>query len=158
MPRIEATNDYERRLLDNVKVHGWQCTSVGAGDDEPCFSYTIGLFKSFSFPELMIVGLSSVASHSILTIAANAAREGKPLNVEEPTDALVEGYSCVFVKVPESKYADYVSSASWYYNGYDFPLYQVVLPSKAALFPWHPRAGEEFRSAQPVIGVHHGAA
>lgn len=158
MPKTEAFNDYEQKLLDNIKVHGWQCTSVGAGDGSPPFSYTVGLFQSFGYPELMIVGLASKISHDILTIAARAAQKGTPLNLEEPTDVLVDGYSCVFVRVPESEYRIYVTSSSWYYESNSFPLYQIVWPSKDGHFPWHPLANENFRVAQPVIGVHGGTA
>ena len=158
MPRTESSNEYERKLLANIESYGWQCTSVGAGDGQPCFSYTIGLFQSFGYPELMIIGLPSDVAHGVLSVAANAAHEGKPLNVDEPIDSLVEGYSCVFVKVPEESYGQYVLSASWYYEGNAFPLYQVVWPSEEGRFPWHARAGKKFRAAQPVVGARDGSA
>ena len=157
MPRTKASSQYERELLANIRTHGWQCTSVGAGEGQPCFSYSIGLFQSFGYPELLIIGLPSRFAHEMLTIAANAARPGNPLNVQEPTDALLEGFSCAFVKVPESAYDEYVLSASWYYEGNAFPLLQIVWSSKEGRFPWHPRAGKKFREAQPVVGSRNGA-
>lgn len=158
MPRTQSSNEYERKLLANIDSHGWQCTSVGAGDGQPCFSYTIGLFHSFGCPELMIVGLPPKVAHAVLTIAANAAREGTPLDVEAPTDALVEGCSCVFVRVPQTACGEYVLSASWYYESEAFALYQIVWRSKEGRFPWHARAGKAFRAAQPVIGSRDGHA
>jgi hypothetical protein len=154
MHRVEADNEYERKLLQNIESHGWQCTSVGAGDGEPGYSYTIGLYHSFGVPELMIVGLSPATSHAILGVAADAARNGRPLPLDEPTSLLIEGYTCVFAKVPVERYDDYVLSASWYYQGHEFPLYQVVWPSKDGVFPWEAGASEAFCSAQPVGGLH----
>ena len=73
------------------------------------------------------------------------------LDLSLPTDALVDGYPCCFVEVAKSQYYDFVGFARWYYRGNDFPLYQIVWPSREGLFPWHPNASKEFKVAQPVI-------
>ena len=158
MPRTASSNDYERALLEIIASHGWQCTSVGAGEDQPCFSYTIGLLRSFNYSELMVIGLAPTTAHGMFTTAANAARAGRPLALEQPSEGLVEGYPCVFVKVPEIAYGEYVLSASWFYEGNAFPLYQIVWPSKEGRFPWHPSAGAQFRAEQPVVGLPSGGA
>ena len=157
MPRHGFSNEYERKLLENVKQHGWQCTSVGAGDGTPCFSYTIGLYQTYGYPELLLVGLPTNIAHGVLATVASAACSNKPLNISEPTDALLEGYSYVFVRVPEQLYGEYVLSATWYYEGNDFPLYQLVWPSVDGYFPWHEHADAKYRSSQPVVGVYNGA-
>ena len=158
MPRHESTNEYERKLLENIKQHGWQCTSVGADDGDPCFSYTIGLYHTYCYPELLLVGLPTKIAHGVLSAVAEAAATGNPFNIAEPTDAILEGYSCVFVKVLEQFYGEYVLSATWYYEGNDFPLYQLVWPSVEGYFPWHERADAKFRSSQPVAGVYNETA
>lgn len=123
------------------------------GDAEhPPFSYTIGLFHSYGYPELLIYGLPREVAHAVLTIATNAAASGTPLNLDEPTEELLEGYSCVFVPVPLHEYPEHVGFARWYYEGDVFPVQQVVWPSKAGLFPWHPEAPHVFREKQPVLG------
>ena len=154
MPATTFSDDYEQRLLENIARFGWQATHVFSEEDgEPEFSYTVGLHQSFGFPELILIGLPSKIAHSVLNIAAKAADAGTPLNLEEPTDALFEGYPAVFVEVPRSCYAEYVGSCPWYYQGENFPLYQVVWPSSDGKFPWHPEAPESFTSGQPVLGV-----
>lgn len=154
MPVSTFANDYEQRLLDNIARFGWQATSVFSKDgSEPDFSYTVGLYHSFGFPELIMIGLPSKISHGILSIAANAAAAGTPLNLAEPTDALLEDYPAVFIEVPRSCYAEYVGSCLWYYEGEDFPLFQIVWPSRDLKYPWQPDAHESFKSGQPVLGV-----
>lgn len=154
MPRTLSSNEYEHQLLANIAEYGWQCTSVAQGKENPGFSYTIGLFHSFGHPELIVFGLSSETAHDVLSIAAEAAAAGNPLNLQQPSDALLEDYAVVFVEAAASECENYVRSACWYYEGKPFPLYQVVWPSLDGHFPWHPSATDEFKSAQPLLGAY----
>ncbi|HTC50456.1 MAG TPA: DUF4262 domain-containing protein [Steroidobacteraceae bacterium] len=156
MPRTNSSNEYEQRILANIQRSGWQCTSVGAGEGSPCFSYTIGLFHSFGFPELIVLGLRPSTAYGMLKIAADAARAGNPLNLTKPSDALLEGYQCEFVPVPSAAYGQYVLSASWYYEAEVFPVHQVVWPSEEGMFPWDATADAGFRATQPVLGSRVG--
>jgi hypothetical protein len=97
-------NDYERRVVANVAKYGWHCTSVS--------------FKQGD--------VGTGFAHAILGILADAAAAGEMYALDKPCDALVENYECVFVEVPRARFNDYVLSASWFYAGCDFPLYQVV--------------------------------
>ena len=155
MPRSSHSNEYEPKLLENIQRHGWQCTSVFGDEQGPSFSYTIGLFQSFGHPELIIFGLEHKVAHGILGVAANAAASGNPINLNAPSDRLLQGYSSVFVEVPKSVYESYVLSTLWYYQGDSFPLFQVVWPSARGNFPWHPAEAATFAN-QPVLGVPQG--
>lgn len=154
MPRTTASDEGEQKLLDDIRKFGWHCLNVLGDEENEPFSYTIGLFQTYGHPELLIYGLPRDLAHSVLTIAADAAADGKPLDLEEPTDALLEGYPCLFVPVPHSEYPEHVGFGRWYYQGDSFPVQQIVWPSKAGLFPWHPEASQAFRRKQPVLGHH----
>ena len=158
MPRTTATDSGEQKLLDDVAKFGWHCMKVFGDNDHEPFTYTIGFFESYGYPELLIYGLPGEVAHSVLTIAAKAAASGKPLNLGEPTEELLEGYACVFVPVPRAEYAEHVGFARWYYEGDDFPVQQIVWPSKDGLFPWHPKAPPAFRAKQPVLGQRESGA
>jgi hypothetical protein len=158
MPRTSATDAGEQKLLDDVRKFGWHCMNVLEDAENEPFTYTIGLFHTYGHPELLIYGLPREVAHAVLNIAADAAASGKPLNLNEPTEELLEGYPCVFVPVPLSEYAEHVGFARWYYEGDDFPVQQIVWPSKAGLFPWHPEASLAFRAKQPVLGQHERGA
>jgi hypothetical protein len=156
MPRTKHSNEYERKLLTNISKHGWQCTSVGATEHTPSFSYTIGLFHSFGYSELLILGLSPQTAHGVLSIAASAAASGKPLDLDQPTTRLLRGYAALFIRVPPAEYRNYVLSDLWYYEGSAFPLYQVVWPFEDGTFPWHASVTAELRQSQPVLGLYAG--
>lgn len=91
----------------------------------------------------------------MISIAADAAANGDPINLEEPSEALVNGYSTVFVPVRADAYREHFGFAIWYYGGIDFPA-QVVWPSKEGLYPWYPKASVGFKAAQPVLGHYAG--
>jgi hypothetical protein len=152
-------NDYERTVLRNVEAFGWHCTSVTQEDegDDPPFTYTVGLFKTFGAPEIIMFGLSQDVAHSILSIYARRLEEKNPISVDAPCPDLINNYSCVFVPVPRPRYNDFVFSALWFYAEVEFPLYQLVWPNKEGRFPWHPRAAAAFKSEQPFLGSGGGA-
>lgn len=152
MVRSIGVDESERQLLDDVAEYGWHCIHIMEEGKQVGYSFTVGMYQTFGHPELIIFGLSSSVSHQILSIVADAAQAGTPIDLSQPTDALIDHYSCCFAEVPLSEYYEHVGFARWYYQGDDFPLYQIVWPSKSGLFPWHPRSSAEFRAAQPVLG------
>ena len=152
MVRTVGEDESEQKLIDDVAEHGWHCVHIMAEDEHVAYSFTVGLYETYGHPELIIVGLSPGVSHQILSIVADAARVGVPLDLARSTDALINHYSCCFAEVPLSEYYEHVGFASWYYQGNNFPLYQIVWPSKSGQFPWHSQASLEFRAAQPMLG------
>ncbi len=152
MVRTVGDDKSEQKVIDDIAEHGWHCVNIMAEGEHVEYSFTVGLHQTYGHPELIIFGLPSKVSHQILAIAADAAKSGAPLDLSQPTDALLNHYSCCFTEVPFSEYREHVGYARWYYLGNNFPLYQIVWPSRSGLFPWHYQATSEFRAAQPVLG------
>jgi hypothetical protein len=152
MVRTVGDDAPEQKVIDDIATYGWHCVGIHAEGDESPFAFTVGLFQTFGHPEFIIFGLASKVAHQILGLAVNAIRSGAPLDLSLPTDQLLEGYPCCFVRVPESQYHEHVGFAVWYYRGDSFPLYQIVFPSRDGHFPWHPEATASFRDFQPVLG------
>ncbi|MFT7724519.1 MAG: DUF4262 domain-containing protein [Roseateles sp.] len=153
MVRRVGEDESEQKVIDDIANFGWHCVSIFAEGEQSGYSFTVGLFESYKHPELIIFGLSSKVAHQIFCIAADAAKSGHPLDLALPTDALVNNYLCCFAEVPTIGYQEYVGFCCWYYQGNDFPLFQIVWPSRSGLFPWHPQATSEFRAIQPVIAA-----
>jgi len=151
MVRTIGEDKSEQKVIDDIANFGWHCISIVAEDEQVAYSFTVGLFQSYGHPELIIFGLPSQVAHQILAIAADAAKSGAPLDLTQPTDALLNNYQCCFAEVPLTEYYEHVGYCQWYYQGNDFPLYQIVWPSRSGLFPWHHQATPEFRASQPVI-------
>jgi len=157
--RLPPMNDYERTVLRNVEQFGWHCTSVTRHDhdDDPPFTYTVGLYETFGAAEVILFGLDQDVAHSILSIYARRLEERNPISLETPSPDLINNFSCVFVPVPRPRYNDFVFSALWFYAEVEFPLYQLVWPDQEGRFPWHFEASPGFKSEQPVLGGSSGA-
>ena len=151
MVREIGENKSEQKVIDDIANYGWHCVNIHPEGENVGYAFTIGLFKNYGHPELIIFGLSAKVAHQILSVAANTAKSGAPLNLAQPTDALIDDYECLFIKVPFSEYREHVGYCRWYYQGNDFPLYQIVWPSRDGLYPWHEKASPGFKAAQPVI-------
>ena len=151
MVREVGEDKSEQKVIDDIATYGWHCVSIHPEGDDVGYAFTVGLFQSYGHPELIIFGLSPKVAHQILAIAADAAKSGAPLDLTQPTDALINGYLCCFVEVPLTEYYEHVGYCRWYYQGNGFPLYQVVWPSRDGLFPWHDQATSGFKAAQPVL-------
>lgn len=88
----------------------------------------------------------------MLSIVARAAESGQPFELSQPTDKLLDNYSCLFMAVPPDNYVEHVLSACWYYQDEAVPFYQIVWPSLEGHFPWHPDASFDLRATQPILG------
>lgn len=152
MVRKTCDDESDRKLIDDIATYGWHCVRIAAEENLPCFAFTVGVFHSYQHPEFIIFGLRSDIAHRVLTLAIDGMRSGAIFDLALPTDELLNGYPCVFIRVPEAEYFEHVGFGRWFYEGNDFPLYQIVWPSRAGLFPWHPDASEAFRAEQPVLG------
>jgi hypothetical protein len=151
-------SDYEKRIVSNVAEHGWFCTSVGAGEDSPPFTYTVGFWETLKVPEFIIFGLSSKLSHAILWDVFRQIRDG----VATPSDGvrwsgLIEGFDCLPRTVHESQMIrEHFNSALWYRRhrtGDDSALraMQLFWPDPGGLFPWEEGSDPEVRASQPAL-------
>lgn len=143
----------EQKVIDDIARVGWHCVSIFVEGDLPPYAFTVGLQHTFDHPELIIFGLRSETAHEVLGIVVDAIRSGTPIDMTQPTDELLENYSCVFVPVPKSAYYEHVGYCGWFYRGDDFALQQIVWPNREGQFPWHPAASAAFRATQPVLGA-----
>ena len=152
MVQSTATDDGERKVLDDIAKYGWHCLSILEEDGEPPWAFTIGLFQTWEHPELIIFGLKNNVAHQILSIVARGLAENRRIDLSRPSNDLLQSG-----EVPQSEYREHVGFARWYYEGNNFPLYQVVWPSREGHFPWNAKAPEGFRLWQPVLGQPKGA-
>jgi len=151
MVRSRAADAHEQKVLDDIANYGWHCVNILAEGDEGPYSFTVGLFQTERHPELLIYGLQADVAHAILGNAVAELRQ-KRLDLRALNHALLQGYACCFIEVPKQAYYEHVGFARWYYQGDDFPLYQIVWPSRDAKFPWQRGTSAEFRRIQPVLG------
>jgi hypothetical protein len=149
--RHDQTEDLIREAVDE---HGWFVAKIpaGDGDDEPPFAYTVGLRKTFGFPELIVVGLRLEIMHAMLNEFGERLKAGEKLAAEGPISDIIEGFDVRLRAVAaEASFKDHVGYAIWFNGGLDFPLLQVVWPDKKGKFPGEKGAASVLKKQQPLL-------
>jgi len=142
----------EQKLRQDVEEYGWHVLNVfPQGSAAPGWSYSTGLFHSLSHPEIVIFGLSSDTRHSIINEVGDAVRGGQRFEEGTLSSEFLEGYDCLFKRVPVHLYETYFGRAIDFYQGKDFPVLQLVYPDRSKRWPWEEGVAEGFRLAQPVL-------
>ena len=131
MALAEGTRE---KLLKDVEKHGWLVLQI-VDDNLPSYSYTVGLFKKFGHPELVISGLRGDTAQTILNDIGHDIEKGIVREAEHTYDDVLEGYPCLFKSVPPSNYDDYFGRANLYYQNSNYPVLQCVLPDSKKRFP-----------------------
>jgi hypothetical protein len=147
-----GSDDSERKVLADVAQYGWHVLNILEEGDHPPSTFTIGLQKTWQHPEFIIVGLKKDVANAILDTLVDAIKEQRPIDLKLATNELLHNGACYFVEVSKQHYPEYVGFARWYYQGDNFPLYQVVWPSKENHFPWNTQATAGYKKCQPILG------
>lgn len=147
-----AKDEPERIVLSNIATFGWHCVNIIEDDGQPPWSFTIGLYESYGFPELIIIGRSRATSYEILKTLADDIELNDPPNLTDPGGHVLLGMKCHFVEVLPRYLSDYVGFSLWYYRRRTFPLYQIVWPNRNGAYPWDESAPRAFKEWQPLLG------
>lgn len=148
----EAHNaEAEKQILSDIAEYGFHVALIDGDGYSPSFAYTIGLFKTYGYPELVCFGLNFDLLHSVLW-------EGKRLLDKQPkpdSDTgypdFLEGFDVRFITVDETRYSDYFGYAKWFYGSWQFPVLQIVWPDKQALYPWDKDFNSNWKYKQPLL-------
>ena len=144
--------EYKKRIEKLVKKHGHMIQGVGAGEGEPEFCYTVGLYTTYEHPELVIVGLPYNVAAGLLNDMAQRIKEGEVFRVSNTYKDILLDYKVLILYVePEIVYKNL--SASRLYTGELVPALQVVWPDSEHRWPNSKNANEAFTKLQPLWGT-----
>lgn len=105
-------------------------------ENEPEFSYSIGLFERFKQPEIIIVGLKKDLRHTLINNICNDYKEGKYLEINKYNSDILDNFECLVVEVEKKYFDKYLGQALRYYQNESFKALQVIYPTIQGLFPW----------------------
>ena len=152
MVRRTPDDEHDRQLLGDIDEHGWHLVGIEADSDGPGYVFSVGIYHTLGQPEICIFGLSDgKVMGQILNTIGELMRQGQNFADWVESDAVCEGYPCVFRAVDRSLYAKYFGYARWYYEGNDFSMLQCVWPDRAGRFPWDNDFDAQMVWAQPVL-------
>jgi hypothetical protein len=150
--RTRGDDEDEQRLIDDVERVGWHLVGVEEDSEGPGFVYSVGMYHTWSQPEIIVFGLSSVAKMiEMINALGDEMRQGAGFDDWHENDHILEGSRCMFRKVERDIYAEYLGHAVWFYAGRDFPALQCVWPDQGGHYPWEPEFAEELTRRQPML-------
>ncbi|MGI4885175.1 MAG: DUF4262 domain-containing protein [Janthinobacterium lividum] len=145
----------EKKIISDVEQYGFHVAQFHGDGYSPSFAYTIGLFKTYGYPELICFSLNQDLLHSMFWTA-------KELFDKQPQPDLAIGYpdfigdfDVRFLRVAKANYGNYFGYGHWFYKGWDFPALQIVWPDKQAIFPWEEGFTASWKFGQPLLDRNH---
>ena len=148
-PRCEGPDD--EKLLADVKEYGWHVIEIFETDDTPGWAFSIGLYKNFNHPEVVVFGLDDSLMHSVINSIGEDVRAGTSFAIDGLYRDLIEAYSCTFKPVNPVWYHHFLGYANWFHQGEDYPALQCIWPDKNSRFPWEPEFNPNWLWAQPLL-------
>src|SRR5262245_64150240 len=83
----DPEDDGDRKMFRDILEYGCQVIAVQPSKYNPDFAYTVGLYLNFLQPEILVMGVSSQASHKALNQICREAAAGTVFHVgDERTD------------------------------------------------------------------------
>jgi len=148
-PRCEGGN-FEKLLAD-VAEYGWHVVKVLEQDDMPGWAYSIGLYRNFNHPEVVVFGLNGDLMHFVINSIGDDVRTGKIFEVDAKYPDLIEAYSCTFKPVSPVWYDDFLGFANWFYQNHSYPVLQCIWPDRNSRYPWEAEFNPSWLWAQPLL-------
>jgi hypothetical protein len=142
----------QQQLLADIAENGVHVVHVPQTDEQPEYSYTVGLWESFGQPEVLVFGLEEEVAEDLLNVVADEASEDAKFLPDSKHDGLLVGYPARFFVVAQPQYAALVPQIGWAYAGEVVPVVQLVWPDKQGRWPWEDGVREGFAKSQPVFG------
>ena len=137
-------------VASKVQEHGWAVVNVETDVDLPTYSYSVGLYKTFSHPEVIVFGLAPSVLQQIINTIGQMVRDGHRFSANETTDQILVGNECAFRLVAPGAEAKYMGTAVGYYGG-EVPALHCIWPDQAGRFPWEHGTSAIYRTLQPML-------
>ncbi len=141
-----------------IETNGWALEPVLPRSDVdppvPAYAYTIGFPAAFGFPEVLLFGLTPVASNGLVSLVADMLRGGTEIPLGTELVGLFDNdLRCVFAPVDLEEWGGFTQVATAWYRGADYEVVQLLWPDRNGFLPNEIGYDQRMVLAQPVIGV-----
>lgn len=141
----------EEKIVSDVANYGFHVAIVPGDGYSPAFAYTIGLYKTYGYPELICFSLPQDLLHSVLWSGKELLDKQPMLDQSLGYPEFIGDYDVRFLTVDKAWYKHYFGYGIWFNQGTGFPALQIVWPDKKALFPWEEDFNPAWKAGQPLL-------
>jgi hypothetical protein len=107
------TDNQDRKLLDDIRRHGWHIVGIESDDEGPGFAYSVGLYRSFDHPEILVIGLDTAVMFGIVNGIGEIVRAGSRFEHLDEDGDVLDGFNVAVRRVESRHYKEYVGYAIW---------------------------------------------
>ncbi|MBB3698700.1 DUF4262 domain-containing protein [Flammeovirga yaeyamensis] len=142
----------ENLIKTNIEEHGFHIGMIEGDKYLPSYAFSIGLYKSFQHPEIIVFGLPNEVMQNLLTNVCQAIKDGRKYEANVINTEVINNFPVQFIDVDQAYYSDYLEYISWFYNQKnDFKAYQMVWTDKGGFFPWESSFNNQWKFNQPLL-------
>ncbi|MCB0649426.1 MAG: DUF4262 domain-containing protein [Saprospiraceae bacterium] len=139
-------------ILEDIAAYGVHIAYVESDGYCPGFGYSIGLYKEFNHPEIIVIGLDFESTGAIINNVKDEISNGTRFLEGVNYPGFLVELPIQFIEVEKEHYPDYLGYAGWYNDkSFDFPCLQLVWPDRAGNYPWEADFNEVFKFQQPLL-------
>lgn len=152
-PEEHAAHDAaaEQKIISDVAQYGFHAAFVPGDGYSPSFAYTIGLFKTYGYPELICFSLPPDLLHSVLWSGKRLLDKQPQPDLSADYPDFIGDYTIRLVPVDHDWYRYFLGYGIWFNQSRDFPVLQIVWPDKQALYPWEDGFNPAWKAGQPLL-------
>lgn len=148
-----------------IETQGWAVTSAppvpAAEPPRPAYSYTVGLGRLVSYPDIMLCGLSPSAANGLLSMIVGLLAGGTDLPVgPELVGVLDNDLRCRLAPIADDRMSAWMPLAPAWYAAHPansgasdmLGAVQLLYPDRQGFLPYEDEFDSRMRFAQPLIG------
>lgn len=143
--------DSDQKALDNIEEYGCHILNIMECEEYPNFSYSIGIEKTRTQPELIVVGLKHTLAQSIINDYCERLKSGETFEPGKLYSGFIEGFDVCFIEVDPKHYDETFCYAQWLYEGNGFRGLQMIYPTVNGVWPWDSEASESYLWWQRIL-------
>lgn len=136
-------------MIHDVQRYGWHVVEL-RNSIGPSWSYTVGLWHTYRFPEVVIFGLPVDVRFDCLDSLVQGLRAGRRPVSRQLTTGLLEGAPTVLREVDPSWFHEMLELLEWASPSMP-PVTQLVWPDGRDRFPWEGGFDPELHGWQPEM-------
>jgi hypothetical protein len=141
-----------------IETKGWAIQPVPPRPDSdppmPGYAYTVGLESTYSFPEVVLFGLTPVAATGLAELLVELVEDGVDVPLGEVFVGLLDNdLRCALLPIELDTYGELFAEAASWHRGEPFRVVQLAWPDKNGWLPWESGFEHRLLFAQPVVGT-----
>ncbi|MBU0941386.1 MAG: DUF4262 domain-containing protein [Bacteroidetes bacterium] len=140
-----------KKFTEDIEKYGWTVVMIKETDYLPAFAYTIGIWETYSKPEIIAFGLSTQNLHILVNQAGDIIKSGNEIEKENNYSDFFEDSNVQFIEVDSENISDYFGYAIEYYGSKYFPAIQLIWTDRQNKFPWETEFEEDLIFKQPLL-------